>query len=71
MTILLQNKSTMRFLHGGGGWTPDRTQARIFGTGLEAVFFCLNHHLANMQILAAFTDRRLDFTAPVTDRRGG
>ena len=70
MSILLQNKRTMRFLDGGGGWTPHRAQARIFGTGLEAVFFCLNHQLANMQILAAFTDWRMDFTVPVTDLRG-
>ena len=70
MDILLQNKSTLRFLDDGSGWTRERTQARIFGTGLEAIFFCLNHELANMQILGAFTDRRMDFTVPVTDLRG-
>ena len=70
MDILLQNKSTLRFLDDGSGWTRERAQARIFGTGLEAIFFCLNHELANMQILGAFTDRRMDFTVPVTDLRG-
>ena len=70
MDILLQNKSTLRFLDDGSGWTRERAHARIFGTGLEAIFFCLNHQLADMQILAAFTDWRMDFTVPVTDRRG-
>jgi hypothetical protein len=70
MDILLQNKSTLRFLDDGSKWTRERAQARIFGSGLEAIFFCLNHRLANMQILGAFTDRRMDFTVPVTDLRG-
>ena len=70
MDILLQNKSTLRFLDDGSGWTRERAQARIFDSGLEAIFFCLNHKLANMQILGAFADRRMDFTIPVTDLRG-
>jgi len=69
MDILLQNKSTLSFLDDGSGWTRERAQARIFVTGLEAIFFCLNHELANMQILGAFADRRMDFTVPVTDLR--
>ena len=39
MDILLQNKNTLRFLDHGSGWTRERAQARIFGTGLEAIFF--------------------------------
>ena len=70
MEILLQNKNTLRFLDDGSGWTRERAHARSFGTGLEAIFFCLNHQLANMQILGSFTDRRMDFTVPVTDLRG-
>jgi len=71
MDILLQNKSTLRFLDHVSGWTRERAQARIFGNGLEAILFCLNHELANVQILGAFADRRMDFTVPVTDLRGG
>lgn len=69
MNILLQNKSTLRFLGDCSGWTQDRAEARIFDTGLEALFFCLNHQLADMQILGSFADRRMDFTVPVTDLR--
>lgn len=70
MNILLQNKRTLNFLGGTTGWTPDHAKARIFGTGLEAMFYCLNHHVADMQILGKFADQRMDFTVPVTDLRG-
>ena len=68
MDILLQNKSTLRFFDGGG-WTRERAQAHIFDNGMDAFLFCLNHALVNVQILGAFTDRRMDFTVPVTDLR--
>jgi hypothetical protein len=42
----------------------------VFGTGLEAITFCLNQQIANMQILGKFTDTRMDFTVGVTDLRG-
>jgi hypothetical protein len=70
MNILLQNKRTLNFLGCTTRWTPDHYKARLFGTGLEAMFFCLNHHIANMQILGKFSDQRMDFTVPITDLRG-
>lgn len=71
MNILLQDRGTLKFLGATSGWTPNHAEARIFGTGLEAMFYCLNHHVADMQILGKFVDRRMDFTVPVTDLRGG
>ena len=70
MIILLQNRSTLNFLGAVTGWTPNHGEARIFGTGLEAMLFCLNHHVADMQILGKFADQRMDFTIPITDLRG-
>lgn len=70
MNILLQNKRTLNYVEGTTGWTTRRDKAHVFGTGLEAVFFCLNHHIANMQILGEFTDQRMNFSVPVTDYRG-
>ncbi len=70
MKILLQNRRTLSFLGATTGWTPNHAKARIFSTGLEAMFFCLNHHVANMQILGKFADQRMDFIVPVTDLRG-
>ena len=70
MNILLQNKRTLNYVEGTEGWTASCDKARRFGTGLEAVFFCLNHHMAHMQILGQFADQRMNFTVPVTDLRG-
>jgi hypothetical protein len=70
MNIVLQNKRTLNYVQGASGWTAAPDKARMFGTGLEAIFFCLNHHMANMQLLGRFLDPRLNFSVPVTDLRG-
>jgi hypothetical protein len=69
MNILLQNKKTKDYVEVGGGWTPRADQARVFGTGLEAIFYCLNHQCADMQIFGEFADSRMNFTVAVTDLR--
>lgn len=70
MTILLQNKCTRSFIKSrGGAWTTDQGRACEFANGLEAVMFCINGHLSDMQILAAFSNPRLNFTVPVANAR--
>ncbi len=71
MNILLQDRGTLKYLTAGAGWTEDHDEARVFKTGLEAIVFCLNHHIGNMQIIGKFVDKRLDFVVPVTDLRSG
>ena len=71
MNIFLQNKRTLSYVTGLSGWTADREKARVFETGIEALFFCFNRHLKNMQILGEFVNPRMNFTIPVTDLRGG
>ena len=71
MNILLQNKKTFSFVTDPFAWTMEREKAHLFGTGLEALFFCFNRHLKNMQILGEFVDPRMNFTVPVTELRGG
>lgn len=70
MKILLQNTKTLNYVEGTSGWTTTREKAQVFGTGLEAILFCLDHYIANMQILGDFADRRMNFSVPVTDHRG-
>lgn len=69
--ILLQHKTTLHYVESAAGWTPYVDKAHVFGTGLEAITFCLTHQLGNMQILGKFTDTRMNFTVPVTDLRAG
>lgn len=70
MNVLLQNKRTLSYVEGLSDWTTEREKARVFRTGLEALFFCFNRHIANMQILGEFLDARMNSTIPVTDLRG-
>lgn len=69
MKVLLQNKTTLYYVQGARGWTTQVEKARVFGSGLEAFFFCLDHRMANMQILGKFADARMNFSVPVTDLR--
>ena len=70
MNVLLQNKSTLNYVKGLSDWTTKREKARVFETGLEALFFCFNRHITNMQILGEFADARINFTFPVSDLKG-
>jgi hypothetical protein len=69
MNIFLQNKSTLNYVKRLSGWTTKRKKARVFETGLEALFFCFNRHIPNMQILGEFADARMNFTFPVLEHR--
>jgi hypothetical protein len=71
MNILLQNTKTLSYVTDVSTWTMQRGKAHLFETGIEALFFCFNRHLRNMQILGEFADPRINFTMPVTDLRGG
>lgn len=71
MNILLQNKKTLGYVTDLSRWTMQPEKAHRFETGLEALFFCFNRRLKNMQILGEFVNPRMNFTMPVTDLRGG
>ena len=70
MNILLQNKKTSNYVTDLSTWTKQHEKAHPFATGVEALFFCFNRHLKNMQIIGEFVDPRMNFTIPVTDLRG-
>ncbi|SPE60392.1 hypothetical protein SBV1_410081 [Verrucomicrobia bacterium] len=71
MNILLQNKTTFSYVTDLSTWTRQREKAHMFETGLDALFFCFNRHLKNVQILGEFANPRMNFTVPVTDLGGG
>lgn len=71
MNILLQNRKTLTYVTDLPTETAQRDKAHRFETGIEALFFCFNRQLKNMQILGEFVNPRLDFTIPVTDLKGG
>jgi hypothetical protein len=71
MNIVLQNKKTLGYVTDPSKWTMRHEKAHSFGTGIEALFYCFNRQLKNMQILGEFVNPRFNFTIGVTDLRGG
>ena len=70
MNLILRNKRTLHYVEDTAGrWTAERREARVFHTGLEAILFCLDNKIFEMEILAQFADRRMNFAVPVTDLR--
>lgn len=66
MKLLLQRKENLEFIETrGASWTVHRGRARVFANGLEAIRFCFERQMADMQILATFADARRNFTVPV------
>ena len=70
MNILLQDTETLKFIGPKAGWTKKHDEARSFQRGVDALFFCYNAGIPNMVMLFEFTDRRMNFSFPVTDNRG-
>lgn len=69
MKILLQSKNTRDYVDQGGGWTGNIATARVFTSGLDAMMFCLDRRILQMQIVCVFEDLARNFTIAVTDCR--
>lgn len=69
MSVYLRSLKTEKFVKGPEQWTANQSEARKFGGGTDALFYCYQHRLGSMQILGRFEDRSQDFTIPV--RVGG
>ena len=67
MKILLQSKQTRDYVDRGGGWTWKQGRALVFANGLQAIMFCVDHHIGNMQIVCIFRDLAKNFNVAVTD----
>jgi len=71
MNLVLQNKGHRGFIADEtGSWTESSERARIFPSCLNALLFCFDRRLPNMQILAMFTNPEMNFSMPVTDGFG-
>lgn len=67
MKLLLQRKDSLEFIESrGAAWTVHRGRAHVFAHGLEAIRFCYERQMADMQILATYADARRNFVVPVT-----
>jgi len=67
MKILLQSKKTRDYVDRGGGWTWKEGKARAFDNGLDAIMFCFDQKLCDMQIACIFQDLAKNFKVSVAD----
>lgn len=65
MKILVQNRRTNAFLMGETQWVKQMDHARTFPTSLEALRFCVNRQLEDMDLLVCFNGRRNDLRLPL------
>ncbi len=65
MSVLLQSMQTAKYVRVTGGWTEQPEQAADFSGGTEALIYCYQHHLKDMQILGQFEDPRRNFKIPL------
>jgi hypothetical protein len=63
--ILIQKIATGLFLNSDGKWGDSRDEARVFDRVPAAIEFCLTKGLANVRLILAFGDPRLDLVIQV------
>ena len=71
MKVVIQDCVTKEFLNPENKWCSDPEEARVFGSSVEAIKFCLEHHLTEVQLFLQFADGdpRLDLVVPVRECR--
>jgi hypothetical protein len=70
MKIVLQNRSNLSYVENSdGGWTKDGEGALEFASSLDALLFCFDQDMVDMQMVARFVDPALNFCMSVTDAR--
>jgi hypothetical protein len=68
MNIVLQSKSDSSYVANlPETWTRDGERAQVFANGLEALFYCFNRQMKNMQMVARFADSKMNFSVSVAN----
>jgi hypothetical protein len=72
MKIVLQNKSNLSFVETlAGAWTKDGERAFEFPNSLDALLYCFDRQIVDMQMVARFVDPTMNFSCSVSDTRTG
>jgi hypothetical protein len=72
MKIVLQNKSNLSYVENlGGAWTKDGELAFEFPSGLDALLYCFDRQMVDMQMVARFVDPAINFSCSVSDASPG
>jgi len=72
MKIVLQNRSNLSYVKSlGGAWTKDGELAFEFSSSLDALLYCFDRQMVDMQMVARFVDPAMNFSCSVSDARAG
>lgn len=71
MRVLVQNPLTLSYYLAPGMWTRDPEDACAFSNSQEAINFCVEQRLFNLQIVLKFPDDRYDIELPILVTREG
>jgi len=72
MKIVLQNRSNLSFVQTlAGAWTKDGERAFEFPNSLDALLYCFDRQIVDMQMVARFVDPAMNFSCSVSDARTG
>jgi hypothetical protein len=72
MKIVLQNRSNLSYVkNSGGAWTKDGEGALEFPNSLDALLYCFDRQMVDMQMVARFVDPAMNFSCSVSDARAG
>jgi hypothetical protein len=64
--ILVQNCRTHLYLVSLMEWTPNPEKARNFANSEQALAFCTEHRLPEVQIVLKFDCEKYDISVPIT-----
>ena len=72
MKIVLQNRSNLSYVETlAGAWTKDGERALEFSSSLDALLYCFDRQIVDMQMVARFVDPTMNFSFSVSDARAG
>ena len=67
MKVLIRHNTKHLLYRRAGTWVASRDAARDFKTTIAAVQHCSSEKLADVALLLAFDDQRMDQSLPVAD----
>jgi hypothetical protein len=65
MKIVVQDRRTNAFLMGDASWIRHMDSARRFETSLEALRFCVERKLKNMDVLVCYPGTKTNLRLPL------
>jgi hypothetical protein len=72
MKIVLQNKFDLSYVENlRGAWTKDGELAFEFSSSLDALLYCFDRQMVDMQMVARFVDPAINFSCSVSDTGPG